>query len=250
MIFHVPWSDYLPVLGTALLKTVELTIAGFLGACAFGLLLALSRLSRSRIASRAAQTVIEVFRNLPVVTGLFIVYFGLTTLQVTLTGFSAGVLCLSLFYGAYLAEIFRGGMQSIAPGQKEAAHALGFTGRGTFLSVELPQVIRVVLPSTTTIFIDLLKGTSLLVTIGGGELMTQATVITSDTYRPLEVYVVIGCIYLVLCFTLSRAAARLEQWLRDGRPLSLSSHRMRELARAHQARTQSARAAMPKEIAS
>jgi ABC-type amino acid transport system permease subunit len=127
---------------------------------------------------------------------------------VKLDVFVAGALSLVLFYAAYLSEIFRAAIAGVHPGQNEAAHALGL-GRGTtFGHVVLPQALRLALPGTNTMFVDLIKSTSLLVTISAAELMTQAQLIASETFRALEVYLVIAAIYFAICYPVSQHSSR------------------------------------------
>jgi polar amino acid transport system permease protein len=231
-VLHVPWSDYIPTLWTALLVTVKLTVTSFVGACVIGMFAAILRQSKASALRSIAYLYTEVFKNVPMVTGIFIIYFGLAEVGLVLGGFEAGFIALAVFYGAYLAEIFRGGLQGIGRGQLEAAQALGLTPARVLVTVHVPQAIRLALPGTSTMLIDLLKGTSLLVTIGGGELMTQATVIAGVTFQPLEVYVVVGLIYLAMCWPLARLVGVLEGHLQRGTALSPTSRRIRRLAAA------------------
>lgn len=228
--FHVPWHDYLGSLWAALLVTLKLTVVSFAGACLVGMVVAILRRSKSRVLRSIAYLYTELFKNLPMVTGIFIVYFGLAQAGLVLGGFLAGFASLALFYGAYLAEIFRGGLQGIGHGQIEAAQALGFTPARVLLTVHVPQAFRLALPATSTMLVDLLKGTSLMVTIGGGELMTQASVIAGNTFRPLEVYVVVGAIYLAMCWPLARLVGVFEGHLKRGTALAPTSRKLRRLA--------------------
>ncbi len=175
-------------------------------------------------------TYTEVLKNLPFVTGIFIIYFGLPTAGIRLDAFTSGVACLALFYGAYLGEIFRGGLQGVPVGQLETGAALGLAPMRIFLMVRLPQALRLALPATAMMLVDLLKGTSILVTIGGAELMSEGTIITADTFRPLEVYLVVGAIYMALCWPLSRLSNILERKLRQGAALSLTAAAIRKSA--------------------
>ncbi len=237
--FHVPWGDYLSPLGSALLETVKFTVAGFLGAAILGAIVALMRLSPVRPARWLAHAYTDLFRNLPLITEIYIIYFGFASVGVVLGKFTAGVLSLTLFFGSYLSEIFRAGLQGVTREQREAGQALGLTGTATLRLIILPQAVRLALPGTTTMMIDLLKSTSLLVVISGGELMTEASIITSDTFRAMEVYLVIGAVYFALCYPLSQLALRLEQRLHKGLPLSPRRHSrwriMRELAAQYSA---------------
>ena len=133
---------------------------------------------------------------------------------------------LIVFYGAYLSEIFRAALKGIHPGQKEAAEALGMSRLATFAHVTAPQALRLALPGTNTMFVDLLKSTSLLVVIGAFELMTEAQVIASETFRAFEVYVVIAGIYFLMCFPLSQGLLWLERRVQSGSALLPSRRRL------------------------
>lgn len=229
-IFKVPWDNYTGALLQGIGVTLQLTVYGFLGACVFGVLVALARTSRSRSLRSVGYAYTEVLKNLPFVTGIFIIYFGLPTVGIRFDAFMSGVVCLALFYGAYLGEIFRGGLEGVPIGQLETGAALGLTPMRIFLIVRLPQALRLALPATAMMLVDLLKGTSILVTIGGAELMSQGTIITADTFRPLEVYLVVGAFYMALCWPLSRLSNMLERKLREGAALSFTAAGIRKSA--------------------
>lgn len=218
--FHVNWISWAPTLGNGILKTLEFTFASFAGAVLAGLLLALMRESPVAPLRWIARIYTEIFKNLPLLTEIFLVYFGLAELGLRLSVFEAGCLSLIVFYAAYLSEIFRGGLQGISAGQREAAHALGLTEREVLTGVVVPQAVRLVVPATTTMLVDMLKSTSLLITISAAELMTVGQLIASTTFRALEVYIVIGAIYFVMCYPLSMASLWLERRLKAGTPLS------------------------------
>lgn len=229
-IFKVPWSDYYDLLIHAIWVTIQLTVYGFVGACVLGVLVAVARTSRSRALRGCGYIYTEVLKNLPFVTGIFIIYFGLPVIGIRPGAFVAGVVCLALFYGAYLGEIFRGGLQGVPSGQMEAGAALGLTAARVFRMVRLPQALRLALPATAMILVDLLKGTAILVTIGGGELMSEGTIITADTFRPLEVYLVVGALYMAMCWPLSRLSNLLERKLSAGAALSWTAVSIRKSA--------------------
>jgi His/Glu/Gln/Arg/opine family amino acid ABC transporter permease subunit len=228
-LFAVPWSTYRAALFEAAIVTIELTVVGFALACAGGLLIAVMRRSRLRALRILGATYTEVVKNIPLVTTIFIVYFGMASIGIKFDTFTAGVVSLTVFYSAYLSEVFRGGLQGVPHGQSEAASALGLRSGVTFWKVIAPQAVRLALPGSTTMLVDLLKGTSLLVTIGGAELMTEGSLIVSDTFQALEVYVVIGLIYLAMCWPLSQLALWLERTLNRGTPLSYRRRRVRRL---------------------
>lgn len=228
-LFDVPWPDYAPELVSALQKTLAYTAIGFSAAVLVGMIVAVVRLAPLRPLSALAKLYTETFKNLPLITEIYILYFGLASVGVRLSTFQAGSLSLALFYGAYLSEIFRGGLQSVPRGQREAAQAVGLNPLRAFRYVTLPQAVRVALPGTSTMMVDLLKGTSLMVAIGGGELMTQGTLIASDTFQAMEVYVVIGVIYLAMCYPLSQMVLFFERRLRAGAALSVRRRRVQRL---------------------
>ena len=218
--FEVPWSDYAPALWKGLQLTLLYTVLGFAGAAVFGLLLALLRLSKSRILRVPAALYTEIFKNIPLLAIIFIIYFGLASVGIKLGAIAAGSLSLILFYAAYLSETFRAAIAGVHAGQQEAAEALGLGRISTFQLVIFPQALRLALPGTNTFLVDLLKSTSLLVTISAAELMSVGRLITSATFRALEVYLVIAAIYFCLCYPLSQGLLWLERKVRAGVPLT------------------------------
>src|SRR5665811_2024256 len=162
-LLSVPWSDYRENLLEGVLKTVQFTVAGFVGAIVLGLILAVLRVSGGRVLGTVARVIVETFKNVPLITQIFIVYFGLASIGLSLSAFAAGSLALIGHYGAYLSEIFRSGIQSVDDGQAEAGQALGMSRFGVFRKILTPQAVLVALPGTGTMLVDLLKGTSLMV---------------------------------------------------------------------------------------
>jgi polar amino acid transport system permease protein len=231
-LFKVPWSDYSSDLWHALLKTIEYTLVSFAGAALLGLVLALMRLSPLKPLRWPAAIYTELFKNVPLLAIIFLTYFGLASQGVKLGVFEAGSLSLIIFYAAYLSEIFRAAIGGVHAGQQEAAEALGLSRRATFAHVVFPQALRSALPGTNTMLVDLLKSTSLLVTISAAELMSQGQLIASDTFRALEVYVVISVIYFALCYPLSQGLLWFERQIRAGVPLLPRRRRRLNAARA------------------
>lgn len=229
--FEVPWSEYSADLWEGLLKTLSYTVAGFAGAALLGLAVALLRLSALRALRIPALLYTELFKNVPLLAVIFLTYFGLGSVGVKLDAFQAGTLSLILFYAAYLSEIFRSAINGVHNGQQEASSALGLSKLSTFRKVVFPQAMRLALPGTNTMLVDLLKSTSLLVTISAAELMSQGRLITSATFRALEVYLVIAVIYFVLCYPLSQGLLWLERRIHAGVPLSPARRRRLREAR-------------------
>lgn len=217
---------YWPSLGFAAARTVEFWIGGIVGAVLLGLVLALMKGVRSRVVRTVAVTYTEVFKNVPLLVVIFVVYFGLPSLGVLFSPLVGGTVALIIYYAAYLSEIFRGALEGVPPGQLEASYAAGLSEFATYRRVVLPQATRLALAATGNMIVDLLKGTSLMATIGGAELLTAGQNITSETFRAFQTYVLIGAIYWVLCFPLSRLVVRYEQSLKRGTQWSFRRRRI------------------------
>jgi His/Glu/Gln/Arg/opine family amino acid ABC transporter permease subunit len=229
-VINVDWGEYAPDILKAIFKMAQYVVISFAGGVALGLGIAQMRFSRFRIARGFSRGYMEIFRNLPLLSALFIVYFGLPQIGLTLNSFEAGVVSLILYYSAYLSEIFRGGLVGVPDTQREAAASIGLTHLETLRYVVWPQATLLALPGTTTVFVDLIKGTALLSTIAGGELMYEATIITANTFRPLEVYVVFGLIYVGLSYPVSVALSQFEKVLANGTPVTPRRYRLRREA--------------------
>ncbi|GAA4006053.1 amino acid ABC transporter permease [Streptomyces sp. NBC_01352] len=230
-LFQVPWSDYQSDLLDALGRTVSYTVVSFVGAVLLGLAVALLRISKARPLRVLAAVYTEIFKNIPLLAIIFLTYFGLASAGLRLDVFTAGCLSLVVFYAAYLSEIFRSAISGVHAGQTEAGEALGLGRVGIFVHVVLPQAVRQALPGTNTMLVDLLKSTSLLVTVSAAELMSEGRLITSATFRALEVYLVISAVYFALCYPLSQLLLLLERKVRAGVPLS--PWRRRRVRAAH-----------------
>lgn len=233
---NVPWHEYYRDLAWATLETVKFTVVSYIGAIAIASVLALCRTSGISVLSMPAAVFSESLKNLPLLTWLFILYYGLTKFSIVLTTFAAGSLALSTFYGVYIGEIFRAAIGGIDKGQREAAQAVGLSATRTVVRIVLPQAVRLALPGTATLLVDLLKGTSLLVTIAGAELMTEGQILTSVTFESLEVYSVIGLIYFALCYPTSYCVLVLERSLKKGVPLTPARRKLFRQVRAYQAK--------------
>ena len=227
----VDWGPYVPDLLRAAGTTAKYTLLGFTSASVLGLFLALLRLSRWRLLRVIARIYTEPVKNTPLLTQIFIIYFGLATVGLVLDAFVAGTLALMFFYGAYLSEIFRGCIQGVSPGQREAALAIGLPPQAVYRRVILPQAVRLALPATGNMLVDLLKSTSLMATIAGAELMSVGRNITAETFEALQVYLVVGGIYFALAFPLSQLMLWYEHRLKAGTQFSLAKRRThRQLA--------------------
>ncbi|CAB3718800.1 hypothetical protein LMG22037_04591 [Paraburkholderia phenoliruptrix] len=186
--------------------TLQVTLLAFVLAMLLGLLTALASASRVSLLRGIASVYIEAIRNTPVLVQIFIVFFGLPSLGITLNAYTAGVIALGVNVGAYLAEVFRAGIQSVPRGQVEAASILGLERSQIFMEVVLPQAARAVYPAIVNNLIQLLLGTSLLSAIALPELSGTATVINARTLLYIQTFTITLIAYLFLSNVLSWVA--------------------------------------------
>lgn len=180
--------------------TIYLTVlAGSFGLI-LGIMSALGRMSDSRILNAIAGAYIEFFRGTPLLVQLFIIYFALPALPVlpTIPAFWSGVIGLSLYAGAYNAEIVRGAFNAVSPGQKEASRVLGLSSNQTMRFILIPQAMRIAVPGLGNRFISLIKDSTLASVITVDELLLAGRNITSITFQPLPVYFGVAFIFLIL----------------------------------------------------
>lgn len=191
--------------------TLQYTVFTCLIGLVFGLVAALLRLSPLKALSGAALVFVEFFRNVPLLVWLLWTYYALPIFAgIQISKEWAGLLALSLYGGAYYAEIFRAGIQSLDPGQNDAAKALGMSGAQAMRRIILPQAIRNMIPPIAGQTIINMKNTTLLSVITIPDLLYQAGYISSFTYRPMEVYTVVGILFMVILVPCNYIARRLE----------------------------------------
>ncbi|QEY63242.1 amino acid ABC transporter permease [Metapseudomonas lalkuanensis] len=204
---------FLEVLGIGALTTIGLTGAAFVVAAVLGFCLALMRLSRNPALGLIASLYLEVFRNIPILTQLFILYFGLTYIGITLPAIGAAIIGFGLNGAAILSEVFRSSILTIDRGQSEAAFSIGMTRRMALRNIVLPQAFKVAIPGMANFAIGLLKDTSLASAAAVPELTFKARMLVSETYQTNTIYFLLAIIYLVLSLALSHWAARTERHL-------------------------------------
>ena len=180
-----------------------------------GLLVAGIRLSHRAPFTQIAYVYTDFFRTTPALVQLIWVFYVLPILVgISLSPVASGVIALSLNAGAFFAEVFRGGIESIPRGQWDAANVLGYRRRSTIFRIILPQGLRRALPATANIFISLLKDSSLLSIIAVPELTYQTETWAATTFRPLELYTALAVAYFLLTYPLSLGATWLERRFR------------------------------------
>jgi len=201
----------IPRLLEGMLITLKLSIYSMIGGFILGMILCLMRISRNLFLSFISQVYITLFRGTPLLLQILFIYFALPPLMdITLDSFPAGVLALSLNAGAYLAEIFRSGIESIPKGQYEASRALGLSHFHTMKSVIIPQTYKRLIPPLVNEFSSLTKETSLVSVISLSELMYTTQRIGAKFLRPWEVYFWAALGYLIIVLFLSYVAHKLE----------------------------------------
>jgi polar amino acid transport system permease protein len=203
MSYQWDWSalwDNVPLLLDGILKTLIATFASMVASLILALPVALARM-HGRVLGGIAYVYIELFRNLPLLVLVFWVFSVLPLLTgVTLPPLLSGILALTLNLSAFVAEIYRAGITSLATGQSHAALALGMTRFQLLKRVLLPQAVMRVLPALGNMWVSLFKDTAILSVIGVGELMYQGRIAANDTYRPLEIYTGVAVIYYLLAY--------------------------------------------------
>lgn len=209
----------LPILLQGAVVTLLLAAIATVLGMILGTLIGIARLSSSKFISLAARCYIDFVRGTPLLVQMFIVYFGLPGLasslgfKFTMSQLTAAIVALSLNSAAYLAEIIRGGIQSIDVGQREAAESLGLGPMETMAYVIFPQAFRRMIPPLGNEFITLLKDTSLVTVIGYEELLRRGQLIVAQTFQPFEIFTAVALIYLALTIVSSQAFDRIEKWM-------------------------------------
>ncbi len=192
--------------------TIALTLCCVAISNIVGFVVSLMGLSQSRPLQLIYRVYVEIFRSIPPLVSIFWVYYGLPLLiDLSLEPFPAGMLALSLYGSAFMAEIFRGGVQSIAKGQFEASDSLGLSYLDTMRFVIFPQAIRRSLPAVGNQLVIMLKMTSLVSVIGVSEVLRRGNELAVTEYRPLEIYTLVAIEYLVLVLVVSAGVRKLER---------------------------------------
>lgn len=208
--------EMLPYLLKGAVMTVQITLLSMALALVAGLLIALMRLSRSRVLKVISGVYVEVIRGTPLLVQLFIIYYGLPQYGIRLNAFTAGVLGLALNYSAYLAEVYRGGILAIDKGQWEAGASIGLSRNALMRHVILPQALRIVLPPIGNYFISMLKDSALVATVSVLELMRAAQLRVAITFRAMDIYLMVAVLYFLMSYPCSLLIRYLEKRMSRG----------------------------------
>lgn len=193
--------------------TVLLSLVSFLGGAIVGALLLLLRVSGNRAGQAFVKVYVEVFQGTPLLMQLFLAFFGLGLFGIDVPAWLAAGVALILWSAAFLTEIWRGCVESIARGQWEASASLGMGYMQQMRWVILPQALRIAVPPTVGFSVQVVKGTALTSIIGFVELSKAGTMVTNATFEPFTVYGFVALIYFCLCWPLSKSSQILERKL-------------------------------------
>ncbi|KJZ20799.1 amino acid ABC transporter permease [Loktanella sp. S4079] len=227
------YAKVLTTLSKGIWVTLYVTVIAYSMACLLGLGLALAGLSRSIILRQCARFYIEVMRGIPIIVLLLYVAFVLAPALVSLWNWFAAlvgfdgirtrdfsllwraIIALTFAYAAFLAEVFRAGLQSVDPGQIEAAQALGLSRWQVFRLIVFPQALRMILPPLGNDFVAMLKDSSLVSVLGVTDVTQLGKVTAAGNFRYFETYNVVALVYLTMTISLSIALRRFEQRMRS-----------------------------------
>jgi His/Glu/Gln/Arg/opine family amino acid ABC transporter permease subunit len=202
------------ILAEGLTTTLALALPAILLAAAWGVVVVSGLLSKRRPLQLVARSYVELVRNTPVLVQMFFIYFGSGVLGYPLSGFTAGLSALVLQNGAYAAEIYRGGIQSVSQRQAEAGMALGLMPGAAFRIIVLPQALRKVIPPLSNQGVLIIKDTSLVATISVAELTFQARLLADRTAAVFEIFLALALFYMVLTMLFSLLMRLMEVRLR------------------------------------
>ncbi|MFR7737905.1 MAG: amino acid ABC transporter permease, partial [Eggerthella lenta] len=210
------WPDILMAFGT----TVGISVLALVIALALGIVFGVLSVSRIPVLRGITRVYVEVVQNVPLLLQVFVFYAIFPLLGLSLAAFWIGVLAIGIYHGGYISEVVRSGIGSIHRGQFEAAKSQGFSYWQSMFVIILPQAIRIIMPPLAVQAANLVKNTSVLALIAGGELMYFSNSFAGATSYYGPVYVVAALLYFAICFPLSRLALYLEHRTRSHRHLA------------------------------
>ena len=192
--------------------TIQITVLSTAIGFVIGLIVGVARISNLRVLRVLAEVYVEFFRGTPLLVQIFLFYFALPVITgQRIDPFIAAISACGINSGAYVAEIFRAGIQSVDDGQMEAGRSLGMTWLQTMRYIIVPQAFKRVIPPLGNEFIAMLKDSSLVSVIGFEELTRRGQLIIAKTYGSFEIWMSVAVIYLVMTLTISRFVAYLER---------------------------------------
>lgn len=190
--------------------TLEVAVLGLIVALALGVIFGILSTSRFKVLRAISRVYVEVIQNTPLVIQIFFLFNGLPYIKIVLPVFAIGVLGIGVYHGAYISEVIRAGITSIPKGQFEAGKSQGFSHAQVMRYIILPQTIKIIIPPLTNQLVNLIKNTSVLAMIAGGDLMYMADSWSTSNMYYGPAYVVTGILYFILCYPLARFSRKLE----------------------------------------
>lgn len=203
-------DSFFPLLKAGLLYTVPLTIISFVLGLFVAFITATVRILDIKPFAKIAEFYVWIIRGTPLLVQLFIIFYGLPSLGITIDAFISAIIGFTLSVGAYSSEIIRAAILSVSKGQWEAAHALGISKKQALIHIIVPQAIKFAIPPLSNSFISLVKDTSLAASITYTEMFRVAQQITARTYEPLWMYTEVAFIYLMFCTVLNILQTKME----------------------------------------
>ncbi|WP_341973819.1 amino acid ABC transporter permease [Microbacterium sp. LWO13-1.2] len=212
-----PWELFLTSIGpialAGLVGTIPLALSSFALGLVIALGIALMRISTRSVVSGIARVYISIIRGTPLLVQLFVIFYGLPSIGVTIDPWPCAIIAFSLNVGGYAAEVIRASILSVPQGQWEAAYTVGMGRTRTLTRVILPQAARVSVPPLSNTFISLVKDTSLASLILVTELFKVSQQIAASTYQFMVIYLTAALVYWVFCLVLSTGQSALEKRL-------------------------------------
>ncbi|MFT8319708.1 MAG: amino acid ABC transporter substrate-binding protein/permease [Bacillus sp. (in: firmicutes)] len=210
-------KESFPSLLSGLKLTLLLTVASLLIATVLGIVFGLLRIAKNKVLNTIAVIYIDIFRGTPLIVQAFFIYFGIpAALDFRISAVAAGLITLSLNAGAYMAEIVRGGIQSVDKGQMEAARSLGLPYGKAMRKVVLPQAIQLMIPAFINQFVMTLKDTSILSIIGINELTQSGKIIIARNLESFQMWLIVGIMYFIVIMILTKVSNALEKRIKNG----------------------------------
>lgn len=209
------FKTYLPLYVQGTGYTIALSLFSIVFGVLLGSGLALAKMSPKKWLNKPAQGYIQVIRGTPLMVQLFIIYYGLYTMNIELPDFASGVITISLNSAAYIAEIIRAGIQAVDKGQMEAARSIGMNQSLAMRKIIYPQALKNILPALGNEFITLVKESSIISVIGMQDLMFKAKVVAGATFMPFAPYVIAAVFYFVLTSMFSKLLESYERRLKQ-----------------------------------
>jgi polar amino acid transport system permease protein len=202
---------HLVFLGQGALWTVGLSAIALIGGGLAGFMVALCRISPSRIVRLLSAAYVQLIQGTPLLVIMFLSYFGLSAIGFNISPLTAVSASLTVYVAAYLGEIWRGCLQSVPRPQWEAAEGLALSRTQRMRMVILPQAIRIATPPSVGFMVQIIKNTSLASVVGFVELARSGQIINNSLFEPFLIYTIIAGIYFALCYPISRLSRRLEE---------------------------------------